>query len=90
MSIGTHFVGGIGHLGENPILNVLADFNVGKESSLAGDWPSRASSRCRRSKRGGRGRERPGSTIGWNSKNKLITTCTLFDVELDGGILKKL
>ena len=29
MSIWTHLVGGIGHLGENPILNVLADFTVG-------------------------------------------------------------
>jgi hypothetical protein len=44
MSVWTHFVGGIGHLGENPILDVLADFIVGKEPSLAGDWPSRTSS----------------------------------------------
>ena len=35
MNIRAHFVGGIGHLGENPVQEVLADFTVSKESSLA-------------------------------------------------------
>ena len=80
MSVGAHFVGGMGHLGEDPALDILADLVVCKETSLPRDRSSSASSRSRRSESsGGGGGESPGTTIGGDPDNQLALGTSSLD-----------
>ena len=79
MSIGAHFVGGVGHLGEDPALNILADLVVCKETSLPSDRSSSASSRSRGSERCGRRGECPGTTVGGDPDNQLALGTSSLD-----------
>lgn len=80
MSVGAHFVGGVGHLGEDPALDILADLVVCKETSLPSDRSSSASSRSRGSERcGGGGGESPGTTVGGDPDNQLALGTSSLD-----------
>ena len=80
MSVGAHFVGGVGHLGEDPALDILADLVVCKEPSLPRDRSSSASSRSRGSERcGGGGGESPGTTVGGAPDNQLALGTSSLD-----------